>query len=131
MELTVHHVAITVRNMDESLAWYTHVFGAEVLARYEKRGMEIAHLKFDAVRLEFFSGDKTQPLPEYRTTLMGDLNVVGTKHVCFETNDIEGLKKELVGRGVEFATEIDTAGFGGKFAFIKDPNGILIELYQA
>lgn len=126
----IHHTALTVKNLDKTIDWYKKNFNAEVIERYKKHDMEIAHIKFGDVRIELFSGANTEALPENRKSLMGDLRVVGTKHICIETDDLDELRKKLASNGVEFATDTDTAGFGGRYAFVKDPDGILIELYQ-
>lgn len=130
MNLKIHHVALTVRDMNETIAWYEKFFDAKVIERYSKHGLEIAHIEFGDVRVELFAGEEVRPLPEYRETVQDDIRVIGTKHVCLETNDLDALVKTLGERGAEFATKPDAAGFGGHYVFIKDPNGILIELYQ-
>ncbi len=126
-----HHVAFTVRNLDESIAWYQEKIGAKVISRYEKRGSEIAHIQVGDVRIEFF--DYTQdskPLPEYRKELFTDLHTIGTKHLCIEVENLDDTIAELTRKGVTFVTKIDTAGFGGRYIFLRDCNDILIELYQ-
>ncbi len=132
MNLRLHHVAFSVRDIEESIAWYKSTFDAEVIERYSRHDMEIAHLKIVGARLELFSSPAgMEALPEYRKNLTSDLAVIGTKHVCLETDDLDVLEKTLKEKGVELVTKINTAGFGGRYVFIKDPNGILIELYQA
>lgn len=61
---------------------------------------------------------------------MNDLHVIGTKHLCIQVENLERAVGELKTKGVQFATEIDTAGFGGRYIFFKDCNDILIELYE-
>lgn len=132
MKFKPHHIAFTVSNTEESINWYQDKLGFEVIHKYNKHSMEITQLKLDDVRLELFCyGKDTKPLPDYRKTLMDDLHVIGTKHLCIEVDDLDDTIKELQSKGVKFATEIDTAGFGGRYIFFKDCNGILIELYQA
>lgn len=131
MKSKPHHAAFTVKNAEESMNWYKEKLGFEVIHRYDRHGMEITQLKLDEVRIELFCyKEETKPLPAYRKKLMDDLHVIGTKHLCIEVEDLDLMIKELKGKGVEFATELDTAGFGGRYIFIKDCNGILIELYQ-
>lgn len=131
MTLKVHHVALTVKDTDESIEWYKTAFGFAVTNRYNKHGMEITILLKDSVRLELFCyGADSQPLPEYRKDLMQDLHVMGTKHLSIEVENIEETVKDLQSKGVEFVMELDSAGFGGRYIFLKDCNDILIELYQ-
>lgn len=132
MSFKINHVALTVKDTEESIKWYQEKLGFEVIYRYNKHGMEIIQLKLDQVRIELFSyGENTKPLPDYRKELMDDLHVIGTKHLCIEVNNLDEIMEQLKEKGVEFVMDIDAAGFGGRYTFIKDPNGIIIELYQA
>jgi|SRR3989344_1656315 len=128
--MKIHHVALSVHNIDRSIDWYKNNLGFQLETKYEKHNLTIAHLVLGDARVELFSSADSKPLPQDRQTLKSDLRVIGTKHVCFEVDDIQGLVNTLKTRGVDFETETDTAGFGGKYVFIKDLDGILIELYQ-
>lgn len=131
MKYKPHHTAFTVRNTDETIAWYQGNLGFSVAHRYNKHGMEITILELDEVRLELFCyADETKPLPDYRKDLMGDLHVMGTKHLSIQVEDIDALVSALKNKGVEFVMDIDNAGFGGRYTFFKDCNGILVELIQ-
>lgn len=130
MIFTPHHVAFTVTDIEESVEWYKEKLGFKTTHRYNKMGSDRAILELDQVRLELFSfGKDTKPLPDYRKDLLDDLHVQGIKHLCIEVDDLDRLIKSLNKKGVE-TRKVDTAGFGGRFTFIKDCNGILIELYQ-
>lgn len=93
-------------------------------------------MKCTAQKRQFLSWTKffdfresNKPLPGYRKGLMDDLHVIGTKHLCIEIKNLDAFVKELKQKGVE-PQKISQAGFGGRFTFIKDNNGILIELYE-
>lgn len=131
MTFKPHHVALTVNNIDESVKWFQEKLGFEVTHRYKKETGEIIHIKRDQVRIELFCLGDTRLLPDYRKDLMSDLHTVGTKHLCIEVENLDNTIDALKKKGVEFVTEVDTAGFGGRFIFFKDCNGILIELYQS
>jgi len=129
--MKLHHIALTVNDIDATIKWYQDIFGFQVIRRHKKRSSEIAHITLDDIRIELFDyGQETKPLPEYRQALFSDLKVIGVKHFCLEATDLEKTVEDLRSQGVEIVTEIDTAGFGGKYVFIKDCNGVLIELYQ-
>jgi catechol 2,3-dioxygenase-like lactoylglutathione lyase family enzyme len=130
MTYRFNHVAFTVKNLEESIAWYKHVLGFNLTFRYEKPHIKIVNLKLNDFVLELLEfGERTDMLPNYRKTLNDDLHVVGTKHLCIETDDLDGSILDLEKKGVEFASEIDIAASGGRFIFFKDCNGILLELY--
>lgn len=131
MKFKLHHVALSIKNTDESIEWYKNNFGFEVTRQYEKNGRKITQLKLDDIRIELFDcGESTKPLPDYRKELKKDLCVIGTKHLCLEVEDLDKTIQSLNAKGIK-TREVDTAGFGGKYTFINDCNGILIELYQS
>ncbi|MFZ2886629.1 MAG: VOC family protein [Minisyncoccia bacterium] len=129
--MKIHHVALTVNNIEESIEWYKQVFNAEVIHSYEKDGRQIAHVRIGEAQVEFFAfKDGAEALPDYSKELQTDLRVVGTKHFCLAVEDLESTMAELSQKGAVFATDVRTAGFGGRYVFVKDCNDILIELYE-
>jgi methylmalonyl-CoA/ethylmalonyl-CoA epimerase len=130
MNFKPHHAAFTVNNLEESVTWYKEKLGFTVTHEYKKHGGGRAIVERGSVRIEFFNfGEATKPLPDYRKELMKDLHTVGIKHLCIEVEDLDAIVKDLAQKGVP-TREIDTAGFGGRYTFFKDCNGILVELYQ-
>jgi catechol 2,3-dioxygenase-like lactoylglutathione lyase family enzyme len=121
------HVALGVKNMQESVKWYRDMLGFEKLHDYQQKDMQIAHLALDDVRLELFCFPDMEASDA--SELMSDLRTVGTRHLCIETDHLDMLIADLKQKGVEFAAELDTAYWGGRFIFIRDCNGTLIELY--
>lgn len=131
MSFKLHHVALTVENIGKSVNWYCNIFGFKEAYRYEKGKMQIALLKLDDFYLELFHfKTETKPLPSHSRDLMSDLSVIGTKHLCIKVGNLDEVVKILRQKAVDFVTETDRAAFGGQFIFLKDCNGILIELYQ-
>jgi catechol 2,3-dioxygenase-like lactoylglutathione lyase family enzyme len=53
----------------------------------------------------------------------------GLDHLAFEVNDATKTFEMLVSRGVE-PTEINPSVYGGWSAYVKDPDGNWIEIYQ-
>ncbi len=70
------------------------------------------------------------PLPQYRKDLNNDLKTIGVKHFSFAVSGIEGEYKRLNRSGVKFATAMRVFDNGLKYFFIKDPDGILIEIME-
>jgi catechol 2,3-dioxygenase-like lactoylglutathione lyase family enzyme len=131
MQYTFHHVAFTVKDINESSAWYADVLGFKEVFRYEKPHVKIVNLEYNGFVLELLEfGKDTKPLPDYRKNLQEELHVVGTKHLCIESEDLDLTIQMLKEKQVEFEGEVDTAAAGGKFIFFRDCNGILLELYE-
>jgi len=130
MKFKPHHIAFTVKNLQQTINWYENNLGFKVLTEYEKKGVKKALLQLDEVLIELFdNGENTKLLPNYRKTVADDLQVIGTKHIGIEVEDLYELVKSLQKKGVE-VQEIKPVSFGGICTFITDCNGILIELYQ-
>jgi glyoxylase I family protein len=130
--LKIAHIALSVANLDKSLDFYKENFGLRCQEIFEikAQGLRIAILKKDNVALELFEFQKRKILPEYRKKLGSDLKTLGAKHFAIEVADIKkafgGLKKS----GVRLATDIRTFANGLRYFFIKDPDGILVEIME-
>ena len=119
------HTSITVKDMDESIAFYTKNLGMRLGSRREikENDAEIAFLEMDGtnhrIELTWWRGKK-----EYAE---GDQ----LDHIAFGVTGIEKVVDDLRKSGVEVAKEpYSLAGGTSKIAFVKDPNGIWIELIE-
>lgn len=125
------HVGISVYDMEQSLTWYREVLGFQ-LAKDDGYVPQLdAHICFvekDGFQLELFQYKAPRPLPEYRTLPNTDIRTVGTKHVAFEVPDMEAMREHLQSKGVEIVHEVFMSG--DHVLFIRDCNGVLIELIQ-
>lgn len=125
-----HHAAFTVNNIKETTKWYKEKLGFKVTHEYSKHGSSRAIIELGQTRIELFSfGRDNKPLPEDQTDLIEGLHTVGVRHLCIEVDNLDKVVKKLNKKGV-WTREIDTAGFGGRYSFFKDCNGILVELYE-
>ncbi len=147
--IRMNHFSIAVRDLDQALQWYGDVFGLELERRNrfdapDLRG-ENAFLGRDGIRLELWSLDAVRPVPAERREPNSDLLTCGTKHIAFEVDGLQQLLDELVPLGIDIATvqrrpgepheheahpesSADRARPAAYAAFIRDPEGTLIEL---
>ena len=130
----IHHVAIVVRSITESLPRYRALFGLE--AETEPR-------IFDAqlVRLCFLP---TGPEPAARLELIepvdDDSGVArflaargeGVHHLCFATDDLPATLEALIAAEAELIDHAPRLGAHGDVAFVhpRTLNGVLWELLQ-
>jgi len=138
----VHHVGITVRDMDESLQWYERVFdvkpefiapgSGDDLAKavgVPNCSLRFAFLRFGSCVVELLHYDN-----EREDTFDRSNADVGSTHVCIEVTDLRKTYDELRAKGVEFLApplHIDDGPLaGGSFVYFKDPNGVTLELSQ-
>ena len=141
---SLHHTGLTVRDLERSLAFYRDVLGMEVLFEQEKEGgylgaivgypdahVRMAHLAFrgDAQRIELFQYVAPEPRGE-----PGEPRDVGITHVCLRVDDVDALAARLRAAGAEFFSDpvlVDTgANAGGKGVYLRDPDGVILELFQ-
>jgi lactoylglutathione lyase len=119
------HTSITVRNLEESLRFYTEFLGLEFERRREipENRAEIAFVRDPSTgaRLELtWWKDKT----EYSE---GDQ----LDHLAFEVPNLDEVLTRLRTRGVPVKKEpYRLQGGSGRLAFVGDPNGIWIELIE-
>jgi catechol 2,3-dioxygenase-like lactoylglutathione lyase family enzyme len=138
------HTGLTVRDLDRSLSFYRDTLGMETVFEQEKEGgylaaivgypgahVRMAHLAFpgDSHRLELF-----QYLTPASRSEAGEPCDVGITHVCLVVDDIAALYERLRTAGVDFYSEpvqVDTgANAGGMGVYLRDPDGITLELFQ-
>jgi len=144
----VSHLAIGVRDMDRSLAFYRDRLGMEVISDREHRvtgsamhadpdtatTRRVAQLRWGDDRdaaflvLSSFPVDSGQPLR---------LDQVGLHHVALWADDLRSLGSDLDTAGVPFVmepTEVDARGYGGVkgerilTCLFEDPDGTIIQL---
>ena len=116
------HVAITVKDIDVSIAWYTSMLGFSVHRRWEntERGMRITFLEAGGhAMLELFGfmdSDTATDGPLLRP------EETGIKHLSFFVEDMEATCQRLRDAGITFTTATSTR------AVFQDPDGIVLEL---
>jgi lactoylglutathione lyase len=129
MQLRMTYTGIRVKDMVDSVRFYTEVLGMQVVEPLEST--PLTEGKVVTLR----SPDSTQLLelnwyaagsrfgPTYSNG--GDLD-----HLAFECDDLSTALGELERRGIEVTFRLKEIG-GWNEAFVKDPNGIWIELLQS
>ncbi len=115
------YTGIGVRDLDLSIKFYTETLGMKLIGRYKipETNGEIAELRSpgsdQVLELNWYSDRK-----EYKN---GD----EVDHLAFEVDDAGKALAELKAEGVEVALEAFNEGHS-LLAFVKDPDGIWIEL---
>jgi catechol 2,3-dioxygenase-like lactoylglutathione lyase family enzyme len=139
-----HHTSFTVADLEKSLEFFRDLIGLEVLFVREVRdayfgrivGLPDSVVKAALLRIpgsnhhvELFQylsppGEAYRPRP-------CDL---GSTHLALLVDDLPALYRQLLARGVRFASEpvqIDAGpNRGGYGVYVRDPNDILIEFFQ-
>ncbi len=138
----LHHIGITVSDMRRSFEWYSKMFGLEpgpvnhnegpdLEAGVEVAGavLDYSMVEIGSTRVEFleYSAPEGEPF--------GLRNCdVGATHLCFQVDDMDVAYQELMGRGATFNAPpvalTEGALTGSQWAYLRDPDGLQIELWQ-
>lgn len=127
----VHHVAITVSDIERSLAFYRQLLGFPVLGSAvlaNETGLVIHFLDIgNNALLELFSFTKAAAKP---SDFLYDDRQVGLRHLAFKVRSVDAVADRLLAAGVEFTlAPLDAVG-GVRIAFFKDPDGTLVEIVE-
>jgi metallo-beta-lactamase class B len=126
-----NHVALSVPNIAESIAWYEKMLGFKGTVRPGQPGarQQVADLRRGNITIELFQVTDAAPLPESRKNPSEDFRTHGVKHFGFEVRNLPAVLAELKAKGVKMAFEMrDTPT--ESFAFISDNAGNAIELIE-
>jgi methylmalonyl-CoA epimerase len=127
----VHHVAVVVRSIEESLGFYRDQLGLTLEA--------VIDIASDRVRIAFLAvGESKVELVEPTDDTTGVARFLESKgegfhHVCFEVANIAESLLHLEIDGVELIDTAPRRGAEGPVAFIhpRAGHGVLVELIEA
>lgn len=125
----IHHVALNVRSVEESVHWYCEVLGFAPLFPYDTDAFErrlVRHPSGVVLGLtRHRHPDADTPFSERRT---------GLDHLAFAVADrslLEAWAQRLTAAGVEHSGVKVTPTTGSALVSFRDPDGIQLEVYVA
>ena len=125
----IHHLGVAVEDLEEALATYERLFGAEVehRATVDVQGVRAASLRIGAGRVELL-----EPLGE--DTPVGRFMAKrgpGMHHVAYEVADVRATLADLADAGADLIDHVPREGlFGLEVAFVHPDSvhGVLSEV---
>jgi methylmalonyl-CoA/ethylmalonyl-CoA epimerase len=125
----IHHLGVAVEDLDEALATYARLFGAEVehRATVDEQGVRAASLRIGDGRVELL-----EPLEQ--DTPVGRFIAKrgpGMHHVAYEVADVRVTLAELADAGADLIDDVPREGlFGLEVAFVHPDSvhGVLSEV---
>jgi len=127
----IHHVAVVVRSIDESLSLYRDLLGMPLEA--------VTDIPADRVRIAFLGvGESKVELVEPTDDTTGVARFLakqgeGFHHVCFEVANLSEELTRLAIEGIELIDSAPRRGAEGPVAFLhpRSCHGVLVELIEA
>jgi lactoylglutathione lyase len=124
MSYTIEHVSIRCRDLEASVEYFRRMFDAKViLRRTPGEGRRIIFLRIGESMLELMEmGSASEPVDP--------LTHYGVHHIGIKVEDFESAYRDLKAKGATFVREPFEPTPGIRLAFLKEPNGAVIELVQ-
>ncbi len=124
MSYTIEHVSIRCRNIEASVEFYNKMFDAKViLKRTPGVGKRIVFLHIGEIMVELME-------MEAASEPVDALAHFGMHHIGIKVEDFESVYRDLKAKGANFVGEPWEPTPGIRLAFLKDPNGAVIELVK-
>jgi len=120
----IGHLAIRVKDIDKTLAFYRDRLGLKEMFRIEREGkLWLMYLRVtDTQYIELFPDAVGDRAPAR--------DAVGLNHLCLEVDSIDGVLADLAKAGIPLTREKQMGADGNLQAWIEDPDGNRIELMQ-
>ncbi len=134
--VTVPLIAISVRDIDSTTAWYGKYLGFTQIDKkdFPDYKMSIVILQKESVRLELVQHKESVPVSSLLPKLDNPALIQGYGKVAYEVNNIEQIVRMMKADSVRFILELqddDIKSFEGyKSCIVLDNNGNWVQLFQ-
>ncbi len=142
MYTSVNHTSFTVSDLERSIRFYTDALGMNLLNVSERdpafsekvTGIPGAHLRIAYVEAAGYRIELIQYLSPPGETLDTRTCNVGSAHLAFNVDDLQGMYERLSAKGVHFVSPpcVVPAGpnKGGKAVYLEDPDHNTLEFIE-
>lgn len=125
----LHHVTLSVSNADRVCQWYVDQLGFTIsdrftLTRPNNKQVRVIRIEIPELKINISQFDDS--IPAERS---GEHQ--GWRHLALQVDNIDQTYERLQTQGIQFLSKPFTYNSQGiRIAFLKDPEGNILELYQ-
>jgi len=138
----IHHTSFTVNDMERSVTFYRDILGMKVVWDSLQAGVQFKgpiadnltncpgtelHIVFLSINERLI--ELVAYTPKGKSLEDNKASDAGSAHICFQTDDIQGLHKKLSENGVRLHCSPQNLG-GVWVMYFRDPDGIILEVMQ-
>lgn len=131
--LRLHHAGIVVKDLRASIAWYREHLGFQHQYSFKLPGIEACMIASGDARLELFEVEGSASSANDGKDVENMLSIRGVNHFGLQVDDLDGIVGTLARNGIEIVISPSAVpnGSGDRYAYIRDNDGMLVELFQA
>lgn len=125
MPSKIHHIAVEVSDAERSAEFYCNLLGFTRGDKFvfPERSRTIIFVQLGETCLELLQSGESEPH-------VAQPKMLGFKHVCLQTDDVNAEIERLRAAGVTIATEPFDTQINSRISFFEDPDGLMLELWQ-
>ncbi|MCM1989507.1 VOC family protein [Oceanirhabdus seepicola] len=119
--MKVGFITVHVKNLEESVEFYKNAFGLFEVRRFSPQ---------EGVNIVFLKDEEKGLIELIENNHMHEVNEGALVSIGFNVEDLNEVLKRLREKDIEIIRGPIEVPSGEKFVFIKDPNGVEIELIE-
>jgi catechol 2,3-dioxygenase-like lactoylglutathione lyase family enzyme len=129
----INHVGLSVRDLHAQIGWYSKVFNMEITQEVERTEPPIKLVLLTApngLGIELMARKGSEREKVYGNALETALEL-GYGHWCLEVDDVQEAYNNMMNAGaISITAPGPSIKAGIEYAYVKDPEGNLIEIIQ-
>jgi catechol 2,3-dioxygenase-like lactoylglutathione lyase family enzyme len=131
-QYSLHNIAVSVSDLDSSVAWWARIFGLQVAARsrFETINADVAFMKGAGFQLELLQVPGCFRIDELFADPPEHVLPIGAKSLVFQVDDLATVSQRLQDEGVTILWREQDLGDGSVSTAIRDNDGNVVNIFQ-